>query len=391
MDPINYLGAMGGLQGISNPGGAFLNGMQAGEDRLAQQEVMALQRRLAEQKLLDQQRAAQREQQYQQMVQQFMRNPSAQAAADLQILFPDKREAIKSAWDTQNEEVREANLRQLGGVFSALSGDRPDLAKKALQERISAEKEAGRPTGEYEALIDMIEKDPQQARGFAGFLLASVVGPEKYAAVTEQLRLAQKGGEDFTLAPGSVRYDAEGNVVASSPYRPEIIRDPETGAVYQFTPEGGDPASGGAGSVAPRGIPQAAIDYLRQNPNLAPQFDRKYGSGASKRYLGGAPSQGGATFRPVTDAGAIARSVYPGIQITQVGRDPNSPLGRANPGSWHNGSRAAIDVRPIPGMSFGQYLDGYRKRGLRIIEARDEVKNPSKHATGPHWHVVLGE
>lgn len=32
-------------------------------------------------------------------------------------------------------------------------------------------------------------------------------------------------------------------------------------------------------------IPQAAIDHLRRNPNLADQFDQKYGGGASVQYL----------------------------------------------------------------------------------------------------------
>jgi hypothetical protein len=87
----------------------------------------------------------------------------------------------------------------------------------------------------------------------------------------------------------------------------------------------------------------------------------------------------------------VALSVYPGLQITGNRRGANSALGRKNPGSWHVQSGAAIDARRIPGMTFEQYLDGYRAKGFKILEARDEYTNPSAHATGPHWHVVLGQ
>jgi hypothetical protein len=43
---------------------------------------------------------------------------------------------------------------------------------------------------------------------------------------------------------------------------------------------------GRGGAAAPSGIPQGAIDYLKQNPKNAIFFDQKYGSGASKRVLG---------------------------------------------------------------------------------------------------------
>jgi hypothetical protein len=93
----------------------------------------------------------------------------------------------------------------------------------------------------------------------------------------------------------------------------------------------------------------------------------------------------------VANGRAAALSVYPSLQITQNVRDPNSALGRANPNSWHNRSHGAIDSRRVKGLSFDQYIDGYKQAGYEIIEARDEYKNPSGHATGPHWHVVLGE
>lgn len=94
---------------------------------------------------------------------------------------------------------------------------------------------------------------------------------------------------------------------------------------------------------------------------------------------------------PVPDGRTAALSVYPGLHITDNIRPADSALGRTNPSSWHVQSNAAIDARPVPGMTFDQYVAGYRAKGYKILEARDEVTNPSAHATGPHWHVVLGQ
>lgn len=83
------------------------------------------------------------------------------------------------------------------------------------------------------------------------------------------------------------------------------------------------------------------------------------------------------------------RQSFPNIRITSGPRDPNSRLGRANPRSWHNQGKA-WDTAPVEGMSYDQYVDRIKQDGWDVLEARDEVKNPSKHATGPHWHVAVG-
>lgn len=79
-----------------------------------------------------------------------------------------------------------------------------------------------------------------------------------------------------------------------------------------------------------------------------------------------------------------------GARVTSAKRDPNSALGLKNPRSYHNIGQA-VDVAPIPGMNFQQYVQKLKDAGYDIIEARDEVTNPSKNATGPHWHVAYGQ
>lgn len=83
-------------------------------------------------------------------------------------------------------------------------------------------------------------------------------------------------------------------------------------------------------------------------------------------------------------------SLFPNARITSGYRGPNDPLSLKNPSSYHATTQGAVDIAPIPGMTFDQYVSAIRNAGYRIVEARDEVKNPSKYATGPHWHVVIG-
>lgn len=85
----------------------------------------------------------------------------------------------------------------------------------------------------------------------------------------------------------------------------------------------------------------------------------------------------------------VISAVFPDAVITDDVRDPNSRLGQANPDSFHVRSDGAVDVRPIPGVTFEEFIAKLEGEGHEIVEAIDEVNNPSGHATGPHWHVVF--
>lgn len=84
-------------------------------------------------------------------------------------------------------------------------------------------------------------------------------------------------------------------------------------------------------------------------------------------------------------------SLFPNARITSGYRGPSHPLSKKNPQSYHAQTVGAVDVAPIPGVTFEEYVSRIRNAGYRIIEAKDEVRNPSKYATGPHWHVVIGK
>lgn len=94
---------------------------------------------------------------------------------------------------------------------------------------------------------------------------------------------------------------------------------------------------------------------------------------------------------PVGNGVEALRSILPGARVTSGYRSPDHPLSKANPKSWHTRSRAAVDIAPIPGMTFAQAKQAIQQRGFGLLEAIDEVNNPSRHATGKHWHFVLGK
>jgi hypothetical protein len=88
-----------------------------------------------------------------------------------------------------------------------------------------------------------------------------------------------------------------------------------------------------------------------------------------------------------------AARLFPGARFTSFDRAANDPLSLANPGSYHSVANdgRAVDVAPIKGMTFGQYVARWKAAGYNVVEAKNEVgEGRSAHATGDHWHIAFG-
>lgn len=88
----------------------------------------------------------------------------------------------------------------------------------------------------------------------------------------------------------------------------------------------------------------------------------------------------------------VISSLFPELKpddITSDVRPADSVLGRKNPKSYHVTSQNAVDVRPIPGMTFTQFINRIHQSGHEIVQALDEQTHPVFDTTGPNWHVVI--
>jgi hypothetical protein len=99
------------------------------------------------------------------------------------------------------------------------------------------------------------------------------------------------------------------------------------------------------------------------------------------------------SIAPVDNAKAVAEELFPNVTVTSWKRSAGA-AGKAGSRSHHVRGGAAIDVAPISGMTFEQYVQRYRDAGYNVIEWIDETDKETAArtgATGPHWHVVIGK
>lgn len=291
-------------------------------------------------------------------------NQQDQAISALMRKYPKRADAIKKAWDTQEESVKNANFRSASEMWFLLKNGATDKAAAILRKRIEADRAAGQDVSDDEQVLADLESGDEARVKSAyqnfSYLMQAAAGPDKFASIAGVVDPQTEFQQQYEYIKENFGEEAAQNF-ANNKIDPWVESNGKYGTNFYRSSQ--IPALGGT----------------------PPQRGQTGGGGDTGGNVSGGKGA------PVADAASVAKSLFPGVEITQQRRDPNSSLGKANPNSWHNKSGAAIDVRPIKGMTFAQYVKRFADAGYTILEAKNEVgKGRSKWATGDHWHVVLG-
>lgn len=169
MGPIDYSAAFGDSAGPLQAFNQALAGGQAIRQNVLQQEQKQL--------------AFDRQKQFQTDVATLGANPTPQGIARLSVIYPEHAEQFKKSFDMLAPEQQKAKISAVIPVYAAIQSGRPDVAAAKLRETADAMDGSGQKdeAARTRAMADLIEQHPETGATTTGLLLASAMGPDKFA------------------------------------------------------------------------------------------------------------------------------------------------------------------------------------------------------------------
>lgn len=137
---------------------------------------------------------------------QVVANPdNPQLAARFTVAYPEVHEQVGAGLKIMSQAQQDALISTAADVKGYLTGGHPDLAIQALQAHMDADKAAGLDVSQYPALMNYVRQDPKGALAHTNILLATAMGPEKFA---DAYKTIGESGRADELQPYQVQQQA---------------------------------------------------------------------------------------------------------------------------------------------------------------------------------------
>lgn len=119
------------------------------------------------------------------------KNPNATAAdySSMMVKYPQLSEHFKRGWDALNTSQQQDKLGHASQVYAAITSGRNDVAVDLLTERATALRNSGneKDAKGAETMAEFIKISPDTAKTTVGLMLASTMGPDKFAETFTKL------------------------------------------------------------------------------------------------------------------------------------------------------------------------------------------------------------
>jgi len=185
--PFNY------MLNVPDPTQSVMGGVQ---NALNISNMMS-QRNLAEQQALALQKARETQAQMDSDLGALSQNPTPSALASMMVKYPSLSENFKKTYDVLSSEQKDSRIKQASQVYAAMQAGKPEVAQQLLLEQAAAARNAGmeQDAQAAETVAELVKLNPATAETSTGLLLASAMGPDKFAETFTKLQGERREAE----------------------------------------------------------------------------------------------------------------------------------------------------------------------------------------------------